>query len=554
MARCVGWRLAIGFVAAVLLVGSEHQQTRAEPVPAAPVDLLTTPVGSVDFPVGCKEKAAALGERGVAFLHHMMYANANFVFRLAQKADPDCAMAFWGEAMTHIHPLWPDRPTPELIEVAGNATARALALGGRSKREDAYIETVRAYFDGTSRSEQERLDRFEAAWRRLAKDHPQDLEAQAFFALAHMATANPSDKSYEKQKFAGKIVEEVLARVPDHPGAHHYIIHAYDYPGLAERALPVANNYGRIAPRVPHATHMMTHIYTRLGIWDKAIEWNRRSADAAWELCMSNGEIFTHYQHALDYLAYAHLQRAEDEEVLGIVGKAEALQPPFNEINRDAAAYAFAALPARYALERRDWKAAAALEPRAPARFPWTEEHDAYVAITHFARAIGNARLGDIRAAQADVAVLGSLGRKISPRSSYWSQQVEIQRLAAQAWVLHLQGDGESGLAHMREAAELEATTEKSPASPGEVLPAIELLGDMLFEQGKYADALKAYEASLLRAPRRFNSVFGAGRAAEELGDRGAAESHYAALLSLVADTASARPALEKAAKYLDRD
>ena len=539
--------LASGFALAALLL----------PAPAAAespatVDPLTTPVGTVNFPASCEPRAAALVERGVALLHHMMYGNARFVFQLASQADPGCALAYWGHAMTLIHPLWPDRPSPQRMAEGRELARRAAELGRSDAREAAYAQTVRAYFEGNG-SEAERLARFEAAWRQLAEAQPTDLEAQAFFALAHMATAAPGDKSYTKQRRAGEIAAGVLTKGADHPGAHHYTIHAYDYPGLAERALPVADSYGRLAPRVPHATHMMTHIYTRVGRWEESIEWNRKSADAAWELCLSSREINNHYPHALDYLAYAHLQRAEDDAVAEIVRAAAALEPPFTDINRDAAAYAFAALPARHALERRDWDAAAALAPRTPAAFPWTGDHDAYVALTHFARALGFARLGRVEAAAAEARTLAEMGDRIAKTRPYWGEQIGIQKRVVDAWISQARGEGDGARLQLQRAVELEVATEKSPVTPGEVLPAIELLGDLLLEQGRNEEALAAYRASLARTPGRFASLFGAGRAAEASGNHAAARAYYEALLAQVSPDASPRPPLAHARDYLSR-
>jgi len=337
------------------------------------------------------------------------------------------------------------------------------------------------------------------------------------------------------QKAAGLIAEGVLAKNPNHPGAHHYIIHAYDVPELADKALATADHYGEITPRVPHAAHMMTHIYTRLGQWGKAIEWNTISADTALELCIQTGEINVHYTHALDYLAYAYLQKGNDSAVLEIMRDAEQLQPPYSETNQHGSAYAFAALPARYALERRDWKSAAKLKPRAPATFPWEKAHDPYVAITHFARALAASHLGRPDDATADVEALKSL--RAGVENSYWAQQVEIQEIAARAWQAYARGDTEQALETMRQAATLEASTEKHAVTPGEVLPAAELLGDLLFETGHFEEALEAYRSALRRAPGRYNSLHGAGQSARAAGDDSVAVEYFNELL-LIADNA----------------
>jgi tetratricopeptide (TPR) repeat protein len=528
---------ALIFTLTLLVVASCGNEQQLSSAPASSLfDLVETPVGDVHFPIGCNAEAAPLVERGVALLHHMMYDEASFVFGMADDRDPDCALAYWGQAMTLIHPLWVGEPSPSQFERGLGLVEKSLLLGGHSDREDAYIETTRAYFEeDKSASERERLQRFKNAWKSLSEDYPEDLEAQAFYSLALIATASSADKEFLTQKAAGRIAEGILAENPNHPGAHHYIIHAYDVPELANRALATANNYGKITPRVPHAAHMMTHIYTRLGQWEKAIEWNTISADTALALCLQNGEINVHYTHALDYLAYAYLQTGNDNAVLEIMRNAEQLQPPYSETNQHGSAYAFAALPARYALERRDWKSAAELKPRVPTTFPWAEDHDPYVAITYFARALAASRLGRPDDATADIESLESL--RVSVANPYWAQQVEIQELAARAWQAHARSDTEQALEIMRQAAALEASTEKHAVTPGEVLPAAELLGDLLFETGHFEDALEAYRLALRRAPGRYNSLHGAGRSANAIGDSSTAVEYFNELL-LVADNA----------------
>ncbi len=506
--------------------------------------------GTIKFPVQCAAQAAADVERGVVQMHSMMYLPARELFQAAAKADPSCAIALWGEAMSYIHPLWPDRSSPATLAVGADLTARATKMGGHDARETAYITTATAYFAGGSKvPESERLANFESAWKAVYKANPGDNEAKAFYALSQLATADRSDKTYAKRKAAGALAEQILAAEPTHPGAHHYIIHAYDVPALAERALPVAENYGVIAPVVPHALHMTSHIFTREGLWDQSIEWNRRSADAAWELSQANGAISMHYLHALDYLAYAHLQKGEDDKALKVVHTMALLTAPFGSVSNAAQAYAFAASPARYALERRDWAAAAALQPRIPSHFPWTSKHDAYVALTHFARGLGMAHEGRFEGADAEVAMLVEIGAQTGPRSPYWANQVEILRLSAEAWVTFLRGDQEGGLAVMRAAVKLEASTDKSPVTPGAVLPAAELLGDMLVELKSYGEAIDAYQVALSKSPRRLNSLYGAAQAEEKRGDPGAAKIYYAQIAAMASET-STRPAVKQAQNF----
>ena len=482
----------------------------------------------------------------------MMYDEARFVFGMADDRDPDCAMAYWGQAMSLIHPLWAGVPSASQFERGQKAVERSLMLGGHSDRENAYLETTRAYFErGDLLTERQRLSKFEDAWEALRDAVPDDLEARAFYSLALISTADIQDKTLLAQKSAGQLAETVLAESPNHPGAHHYIIHAYDSPPLAEKALLVADHYGEMAPRVPHAAHMMTHIYTRLGQWEKAIEWNTISADAAWALCLQYGEINIHYTHALDYLAYAYLQTGDDREVLQILETAEELQPPYSETNRDGSAYAFAALPARYALERRDWEAAARLQARMPSSFPWEKAHDPYVAITHFARALAMSRLGHPDDATSDIEALRSLRVSVEMVSAYWAKQIEIQETSALAWQAYARGEVESALVVMQQAATLEASTDKHGVTPGEVLPAAELFGEMLLEAGQYKEALAAYRSALRRAPRRLNSLYGAGKAAIGTDDEAAARAYFEEFLSISIDAGKSRRRIEEIREFM---
>lgn len=555
-------RVTIGTLAVFLfLTGCEpdatnDQSTRSgSPFPGADFvpDLFDADIGIVRFPVSCTVQAAAAVERGVVLLHHMMYENARLVFGMAANLDRNCSMAVWGQAMTLIHPLWPDRPGPQLLARGRSLADRALQMEPGSAREAAYLTTTAAYFAGSpEESEQDRLARFATAWQAVAEAYPSDLEAQALFALAHLATAELSDKSYEKNLAAAEIAQRILEQYPDHPGAHHYLIHAYDNPVLAERALPVADRYGALTPAVPHATHMMTHIYTRLGLWRKSIDWNRRSADAAWEICVELGEVLSHYQHALDYLAYAHLQLGQDQRAMEIVRDIGDLKAPFGTLNPAAAAYAFAALPSRYHLERRDWVAASELGVRVPESFPWDDTHDPYIAIVHFARALGSARLGQLERADQEIASLEQLRDSVAESSAYWAGQIEIQLLAARAWTLLARDEPELARQRMLEAVALEAATEKSPVTPAEVLPASELLGDMLLELGEYQAALSAYQTSLERTPGRLLSLFGAARAAEEIQQIQTASRYYQAVLDALDESTERTTLREQAIRFLE--
>ena len=501
-------------------------------------------LGSVALASSCPPGAHAQLERGLALLHHMNYVRAEEIFQAAGEADPECALAWWGVAMTAVHPLWPDTIPAEKL-VAGRALLeRAAGAAHRNERESAWIEALAAYYRG-ERAERERLASFEEGWAAVHATFPEDAEAAAFHALSLLATADVSDKGYALQIAAGEILETVLERVPSHPGAHHYTIHAYDVPELAERALPVVRRYGDLAPENTHALHMTSHIYTRLGMWPESIEFNRRAA-AASEDRVAGGHVSLHHFHAYDYLAYAHLQRADDEAAGEVLEAVRALEPPFQD--HSATAYAIAAVPARMALERHDWERAAALELERPDAVAW-DQYPYLEAIPAFARALGGARTGRPAEAEAAIAELARLQQAAAALDvAYdWGVQVAIQKRAAESWLAFESGDVESALAMAREAAQMEATTEKNPVTPGEVLPAAELYGDMLLAAERPGEALAAYRAALVRSPNRLNSLYGAARAAELAGDREAAEGFYRKLLEVCPEPTGEHPELERA-------
>jgi tetratricopeptide (TPR) repeat protein len=462
----------------------------------------------------------------------MTYEGARAAFAAAIESDSDCAMGYWGQAMTFIHPLWSDPPSKADFKRGQELVKKAKTRGQKTEQEHVYIDAVTAYYaGGWNRDERPNLTNFEKGWEKVYRKFPKDLEAACFYALAHMATSDPEDKTYAKQKQAAAIAKKVLAQIPDHPGAHHYIIHAYDYPELAEKALVVARSYGQIAPDVPHALHMPTHIFTRLGLWQESIIMNRRSANAALKHPVGKG-VSLHFPHALDYLAYAYLQRGEDKKAKGVLDTINKLEGSYQV--HIAAAYTFAAVPARLALERQEWSDAALLEPRTPKNYPW-DKFPSMEAITHFARALGAARSGNKQAATQALDKLTALREQTEKTSAYWAKQVEIQRLSALAWLEYHEGIQEEALDIMRRAAKLEASTEKHPVTPGEVLPARELLADMLLDMGRHKEAQAEYEAALEHSTNRFNSLYGAGRAAELAGDKSKAVLYYKKLVEITA-------------------
>jgi len=507
-------------------------------------------LGSINFPVSCNTEASQQVTKGVALLHHMTYEGANTAFSQATEVDSNCAMGYWGQAMALIHPLWSDPPSETEFKQGKTLVNKAKTTGNKTDREHAYISALEAYFsEGRQRSEKINLASLEKGWQKVYQQFPNDLEAASFYALSQLSTASPTDKSYSKQIRAGKIAEQIVMKNPDHPGAHHYVIHAYDYPELSDKALEVARSYGKIAPDIPHALHMPTHIFTRLGYWNDSISMNKRSAAAALNKPVG-GAISLHYSHALDYLAYAHLQRGEDN-------KAQQILDTLGMVDGDlqvhiATAYTLAAVPARMALERQRWGDAAALTPRTPSSYPW-DKFPAAEAITHFARALGAAHTGNKAVARDALNNLARLQRKTAETSTYWASQVEIQRLSAQAWIEYMDGNQIKGLQIMRRAANLETETEKHPVTPGEVLPARELLADMLLDMGRYQKAQVEYEAALQRSANRFNSLYGAARTADLGGNKTKAAFYYKELTEITANDAE-REQLIFAREYLAKN
>jgi tetratricopeptide (TPR) repeat protein len=541
------------FLTVLLAIGCAPSDTTVEPEGTgepAEGELYHGNLGTVDLPVSCNDSAAQQMETGLALMHHMMYNDAELAFIAAAEADPDCAMAWWGQAMSLIHPLWAEPPTDEEVARGRALVAQARATGEPTEREVAYIEAVGAYFDVEADlgNEMPRKEAWAEAWHGLHDSYPDDPEAALFYSLAHLSTGM-FDKTFERQLEAGAIAEAVLQQIPDHPGGHHYVIHAFDYPPLAERALPVARNYGKIAPEVPHALHMPTHIFTRLGLWDESIDWNSRSAEAAWHT--SNPAVgLLHHLHALDYLAYAYLQEARDEAALEVLEAMQALEgEPLSHV---ASAYPLAAIPARLSIERQRWEDAAALVARQPEEFDW-DSYPQLEAMTHFARALGAARGGDPETAREALADLQPLYDTImqTPAAAYWGSLVAFQLKAGEAWVLWAEGDSEAAIAAMREAAAMETATEKHPVTPGEIVPVAELLGDMLLETGNFEQALTAYEAALDRSQGRFNSLYGAGKAAEMAGDNDTAAYYYDQLVEVAAKADTERPRLVHAKQFL---
>jgi hypothetical protein len=492
----------------------------------APTDRL----GKVNFKTSCAPAVAAEFNRGVALLHSFWFSAAIETFNGVLKADPNCVMAQWGIAMSWWSNPFAGFRSPQALAAGLAAVEAAKATGAGTEREKGYLRAVEElYRDPATRDQRTRIVAYEKAMEALVAANPDDVEARIFYALALDQSALPTDKTYANQLKAAAFLEEEFARQPDHPGLAHYIIHSFDVPPLAGRALRAAQRYSEIAPDAPHALHMPSHTFTRLGLWSESIDANRASAAAAHRDAGAASEEL----HALDYQMYAYLQTGQDAAaertlaLIGPLGARIATGGAGNAAPPNAGYYALMAIPARYALEREAWGEAAVLTVT-ETPFAWA------TAVTHFARALGAARSGQIDAAKADVERLAALRDALkAAKDAYWTEQVDIQRLGASAWVALAAGQKAEALAMMQEAATREDATEKAAVTPGPIKPARELLGEMLLQLNQPGEALVAFEATLKKEPNRFRAEYGAARAASAAGNRTAAAEHYGALLKI---------------------
>ncbi|MBZ5648616.1 MAG: hypothetical protein LAN37_15505 [Acidobacteriia bacterium] len=530
---------AILFLAVVPALADEHQHSHFGNMER---------LGRVHFPISCSASAQQQFDVALAMLYSFWYEESGKAFAAIADTDPRCAMAYWGVAMSGWHQLWTPPPNKEELKLGLAAVEKARAVGASTDRERAYIAAIEAFYKDSDKLEHRaRALAYEKAMADLSARYPDDREGAILYALALLATAPKTDKTFANQKQAGAILEKIYPLQPNHPGLTHFIIHSYDNPVLAQQGLGAARAYAKIAPDVPHALHMPSHIFVRLGYWQEAISSNLASAAAArdYELQARLPGPWDERLHAMDYLAYAFLQSGQEGEARRVLEEATILTNP--QAPSPKSWYALAAIPARFTVERRHWTGAAFLMPR-------TGTWPAAEAITWWARALGAAHMGDLDAARFDVDKLQSLentllASKEAP-SQYWAGQVEIQRREAAAWLLHLEGKDDQALPLMRSAAELEDTSDKDPMTPGPVVPARELLGDFLLELMQPAAALAEYETSLKTAPNRFNGLYGAARAAEQAGQVAKARDFYAKLLD-VCGKANEGPELHRAREYL---
>ena len=499
---------------------------------------------SVKFDTSCAPAVKDDFNKAVALLHSFWFAEGTKMFQSIADRDPGCAMAHWGMAMTQWGNPFGGLRTAQVVERGKAIVEKAQSTGSPTPREKALIDAVAILYSSTDAGTQrERVVAYEEAMKKVSDENPNDNEVKIFYALSVAQSATPTDKTYAKNLQAAAILEPLFEKMPAHPGLAHYIIHAYDVPPLAERALPAARKYASLAPAIPHALHMPAHTFTRVGLWKESIETNKRSAAEA-KKTGGAGEAL----HAMDYETYAFLQTAQDKSAKALVDEVQALvdAPPTAGMSAGGNSFAIASIPARYALERADWALATTLAPRPAQGTPYTE------AITHFARALGAARSGNPAAAQADIDKLAEIQkREVEMKDVYWAEQVDIQRRVALAWQTFAAGKKDEGILQLRAAADAEDATDKAAVTPGPLAPARELLGDMLLDAGKPKEAVVAYEATMKKEPNRFRGIYGGARAAEAAGDKTKATAYYKKLLEVAADADTARPELQHAKKYV---
>jgi hypothetical protein len=505
---------------------------------AAAQDAAEQRLGAVHFETSCNETAQRRFDRGMRYQHSFWYRASKDIFEDVLKADPDCAIAYWGIATSLLLNPFGVPPAANLAEGLA-AIQKGKAIGAKTPREREFIDALGAFYtDYDKIDHRTRVQAYLKAMAAVAQHYPQDDEAQIYYALALDVAASPADKTYSNQLKAAAILEDIFKRQPQHPGVAHYLIHSYDYPPIAEKGLDAATRYSKIAPTAPHAQHMPSHIFTRVGYWKESIAANAGSVRAA-----KADKEYGDQLHGQDYMVYAYLQLAQDKNARAVIDEMAA----GTAVNPDlpGASFALAASPARYAMERGDWSGAAALEVR-PSKFPHV------MAITHFARAVGAARSGKPDAATADIAKLAELRDKLrEAKDAYWAEQVDIQWQTANAWLLYAQGKYEEALAAMAAAAAAEDKTEKAPVTPGPIVPARELYGAMLLGRGQPKDALAAFEATLKKEPHRLGATLGAAKAAEQLGDAAKARQYYAAAVALGETAEPVRPEIAAARAFV---
>lgn len=503
-------------------------------------------IGNVNFETTCQDNVKSTFNTGVSWLYSFEFERSEETFWSVLEEDPNCGMAYWGIAMSIWHQLWAP-PANYSLEKGALALAKAKELTTLSEREVAYLNAISEYFlDYETKSHIERAQAYADQMEALQTEFPEDQEARIFYALSLLASADAKDSSFSNQLKSGAILESILGDQPNHPGLAHYIIHSYDYPGLADNALQAARRYAEIAPASAHANHMPSHIFTRLGYWQESIDVNLKAAEAGQAFAKGAalegrwGEEI----HAQAYLMYAYLQGGQDEKARAVLDDIQSIIS-FSP-NNFKVAYPLAAIPARFALERADWEAAAGLNIE-PEWFPWSNFPPAE-AVIHYARAIGAAHLNRPNAVIVEIKALQNLQSLLSEQEhGYWKAQLKVQIMAAKSLLAQLEGKEEEALDLMRQAADIEDEVAKNPVTPGEVAPARELLAFMLLDMGKFEDALLEFQKALVAAPNRFNSLYGAAKSALNLGKLDLAAGYLGQLIKQTDLSLGNRPRLNEA-------
>ena len=530
------WCMCLGLVVPTLSWAQHEHPT--------PQVMTTKMIGTVDFQTSCKPAVKDDFNRAVALLHSFWFAESRTMFEEVLKADSNCAVAYWGIALTHWGNPFGGQRSPQTIANGKAAIDKGQATGSPTPREKGYIDAVAGLFSSADVTTQRaRVVAYEGATELVAAQNPNDAEARIFWALAIAQTALPTDKTFAQNLRAAEILEPMYKKMPNHPGLAHYIIHSYDVPALAAKGLPAARAYADIAPSVPHALHMPSHTFTRVGAWKESVATNIKSATEA-EKTGGSAEAL----HAMDYETYAYLQMGMDTQAKGVLEHATKVATMANTsvgaTGTGTNTFAIAAIPARYAMERQQWADAAKLEPRPAPNTPYTE------AITHFARAIGAARSGKPADAAADIARLKALvEREKEMKDAYWTEIVDIQRRGAEAWVMFAEGKKDEAIAAMMATADAEDKTDKSAVTPGPLAPAREMLGYMLMESGRNQEALTAFEAVMKKEPNRFLALYGGAQAAEKLKQAAKAKGYYQQIVDICKDAGNERPELVYARK-----
>ena len=508
-------------------------------------------LGKVNFPTSCSAAAQPQFDRAVALLHSFWFGHAIKGFNDVAQGDPSCGIAHWGAAVAWLGNPLAGPPVARGLQEGSAAVASARAAGAKTPREQDYIAAIEVFYkDHDKVDHRTRALAYEKAMEALAARYPQDREAAIFYALALNITLDPADKTYGNQLKAAAILGKVFAEQPDHPGVAHYLIHSYDFPPIAQKGLEAARRYATIAPSAPHALHMPSHIFTRVGYWQESIDTNRLSAEAAKdELRQAKLEAGSYNAlHAMDYIVYAALQLAKDKEAKAVVDEVRKVEKI--DAEQFAAAFAFAAIPTRYALERRQWADAAELVFH-PQSLSWDKFPQAQ-SIVWFGRGLGAARGGNPAEARKNLARLEALRDSMTAaKNAYWANQAEIQRLAVAGWIARAERKNDEAVALLRQAADREDATEKHPVTPGSLQPAREMLAELLLELGQAPQALVEFEASQKVDPNRLHGLAGAARAAERAGDRAKARKYYEQLVDLTRTGDTERPEVVQAKAFL---